>query len=366
MGLTGVTRMKKIISLILTACFFWILNVPIICAQSSSYQSPLKDRAEIESSIPALESYISDEMKKNKVLGLSIAIVKDDSIIYAKGFGLKDDRAKEPVDINSVFQAASLTKPITAYAALRLVQDGKLNLDEPLCKYIKRPYFTRENWGKKITLRMILTHTSGMNNDSLGRDRSVNFMPGTQFSYSGAGFRYLQQVIEDITGDSYERFVDEDILTPLDMTNSFLSYQEEMPELFAQGSSAYSYKVYHVNAAFSLNSTPTDYAKFLIELLNPTRIDPDLAKLMTSPCYKINAHYSWGLGVGIEHTPIGDAIWQWGNNENIFHAFMVAYKEQKTGVIVMTNNPNGIKVLKRIAYKAIGGFHYSYLNVIPD
>lgn len=358
--------MPKTISIrIFMACILFFIGIPLgFTAEKPNLQSPLKSSSQIINSADELDRFVIDQMKTNKVLGLSLAVIADNTIVYHKGFGIKDSASKIPVNENSIFQAASLTKPVTAYAALKLVSEGKLALDEPLKNYVKEPYIPEERYAEKITLRMILTHTSGMNNDSSGRDRSISSTPGKYFNYSGAGFRYLQQAIEDVTGQPFDRYIDETILTPLEMSDSLMSYNEELSDLFADGPSP-SYRVNQVNAAYSLQSTPTDLAKFLLEMMNPTLVDPQLARLMTSPCRNINENYAWGLGIGIQHSPIGDSIWQWGNNENIFHAFLFCYKDQKTGVIIMTNNPNGQKVLKKIAHKAIGGYYYSFLDVIP-
>jgi CubicO group peptidase (beta-lactamase class C family) len=329
---------------------------------SKDFYSPLKTKEQILNDIGGFESFVTAQMQENGVLGLSVAIISDNQTIYARGFGYKDYGKNTLVDENTIFEAASLGKPVTAYLALILVEKGKLLLDKPLNQYTKTSYIPDKKYADKITLRMVLNHTTGMVNDPDGLDRSVKFEPGTRFSYSGGGFRYLQYVLEDITGTPFDVLVANEVLKPLKMSRSSYKYKVEFEENLAHGTLAP--RQLDVNAAYSLLSTPSDIALFLKELLNPTLLSKTTVEEMTTASIKVNKDVSWGLGIGIQHTDQGDSIWQWGNNADVFNSFFVAFKASHSGVIIMTNNQSGKNILKSVAHKAIGGNQLSYMGTV--
>lgn len=300
-----------------------------------------------------LESHITSEMKRNLVPGLSIVIFKDQKTLYSKGFGVKSAATGEPVDEDTVFQGASFSKTLTAYAALMLVESGKLSLDEPLSKYLKQKYLPSPKAAAQITLRMVLNHTSGLSNDSDGNDRRVYFTPGSYFSYSGGGFRYLQQVMEDVTGLPFAELMDRELIGPLEMNSSSFIFKDELAQRMANGHEAG--RVFHkpkmeVNAAYSLLTTPGDMVKFLKEICRPILLKPETIAQMQSPMVKWKKDIYWGLGFGILMSPQEDFFWHWGNNY-YYCNIMITGKDSKAGVIIMTNGNTGMKLAGRLAVK---------------
>jgi Beta-lactamase class C and other penicillin binding proteins len=308
-----------------------------------------------------LEPFITAKMKKHLVPGLSMVIFKDQKIIYSKGFGVKNASTGEPVNEDTIFEAASLSKTLTAYAAMILVERGKLSLDEPLNQYLKHPYLPEQKYADAITLRMILNHTSGLSNDSDGKDRKVYFTPGGYFSYSGAGFRYLQQVIEDVTGFPFTRFMDKEIIQPLEMKSSSFVLKDEMLPLMANGheaGKAFPIKKMDVNAAYSLLTTPTDMAKFNIEICHPTLLKPATVAKMLSPTVKWQDDIYWGLGIGLlkfSQDEQNELYWHWGNLY-YYCNMMIVDKDSKTGVVIMTNGNTGMRVAERLAIKIMNEY----------
>src|SRR4030095_1153264 len=133
--------------------------------------------------------------------------IRDGKIIWNHAFGVKNASTREPVDDNTVFEAASLSKPVMAYAALKLVDAGKLDLDKPLAQYLEKPYLEGDDRLNLITARRVLTHTTGFPNwRQQGQPLKIVFPPGERFSYSGEGFVYLQKVIERLTGQAFDDF----------------------------------------------------------------------------------------------------------------------------------------------------------------
>ena len=231
-------------------------------------------------------------------------------------------------------------------------------MDEPLNKYLKKEYLPNPKYAKQITLRMVLTHTSGLSNDSDGVDRKVYFKPGDFFSYSGAGFRYLQQVMEDVTGLPFGEFIDQEIFKPLTMESSSFNFKDELVPLMANGHDAgvtLPITKMKVNAAYSLLSTPTDMAKFNMEICHPTLLKPATVNQMLNPIVKWDKNIYWGLGIGLLKSPDGDFFWHWGNNY-YYCSIMVTSKDTKKGIIIMTNGNTGMKLAQRLAIKIINEY----------
>ncbi len=305
-----------------------------------------------------LDSYITEKMNKHLVPGLSMVIFDDQKTIYRKGFGVKNARTGEPVDVNTVFQAASFSKTLTAYAAMFLVEQEKLALDTPLNHYMKRPYLPDPEDANRITLRMILNHTSGLSNDSDGGDRKVYFTPGSQFLYSGAGFRYLQEVIVNVTRMPFERFMNQVIFKPLDMNSSSFLFSKKFQPLIATGHEAgvaFPIDKKEVNAAYSLLSTPGDMAKFIKEVIHPTLLKPETVAQMLQPMVKWQKNIYWGLGFGILKSLNEDFFWHWGNNY-YYCSFLIVSKKSKQGVVIMTNGNTGMKLAERLAMKVVNSY----------
>jgi Beta-lactamase class C and other penicillin binding proteins len=306
----------------------------------------------------ALEPYIDSAMKKNKVPGLSLAIFNDNTIEYSRGFGVKNAATSEPVDDDTIFEAASFSKTLTAYAALMLVEKGQLSLDASLNRYLKKEYIPDRKSADRITLRMVLTHTSGLSNASDGNDRKVYFTPGSYFSYSGAGFRYLQQVIEDVTGLPFDEFMDQAILKPLDMKSSSFVFKDQLAPYMANGhENGVSRPIakMNANAAYSLLSTPTDMAKFNMEICHPTLLKPETVNQMLSPMVKWQKNIYWGLGMGLLKHPSENYFWHWGNNY-YYCSIMITGRNSKRGLVIMTNGDTGMALAQNLALKIINDY----------
>jgi len=219
-----------------------------------------------------LEREIPRLMEAANVPGLSMAVIQDGQIFWKKAFGVKRMDTNEPVDENTMFEAASLTKTVTAYAALRLVERGELDLDKPLFEYFPNqeyPRLAKDERYKKITARLVLTHTTGLPNwgDRLMRE------PGKQYAYSGEGFLYLGRTIEQISGMSLQEFAQKEVFDPLGMAHTSYVWNVTYAANGACGHDRHG-KVNELgqntepNGGASLLTTATDYATFICALLN--------------------------------------------------------------------------------------------------
>ena len=298
-----------------------------------------------------MDALIPDLMKQSRVPGLSVAAFSRGTIVYAKGFGVKNRDTGAAVDPETVFEAASFSKPVTAYAALQMVERQQLDLDRPLAQYLKIPYLDDRPAAARITLRMALNHTSGLPNDAVGYDRRVYFTPGDHFSYSGGGFRYLQAVMESVAKIPFAEYMDRELLQPLAMSRSSFTFRDDLAGNMAYGHQndiAYPLRRTPALAAGSLLATPSDMARFGMEFCKPTLLSVETTGLMLTPSVKINELYSWGLGIGLCRTSAGDLAWQSGNNV-IYQNFMVILPREQCGAVVMTNSSNGLQIAPYIA-----------------
>jgi CubicO group peptidase (beta-lactamase class C family) len=207
-------------------------------AQATGARSIIGDSSPIQANNPDqvlvedLSTYIPAQMKAAKVPGLSIALIRGGEIIWVDGFGKTNSLTGNLVAEDTVFEVASISKAIAAYAAMRLVERGVLSLDEPVHHYLSQPWLPPSPYADQITLRHLLTHTSGLTNAVNPVNKSIVYPPGERFVYSGVGFIYLQEVMEQVTGKSLEQIAGELVFEPLEMdSSSFVNSPNVMPRL---------------------------------------------------------------------------------------------------------------------------------------
>ena len=159
-------------------------------------------------------------LKDGRVPGLSFAVIRAGKIVETKALGVRDASTGAPVDGNTIFEAASLSKPVFAYAVLQLVDAGLLSLDTPLSMYV--PNYVRDDpRAASVTIRYVLSQSSGLPNwRSNTNPLKIYFPPGERFSYSGEGFVWLQRVVEKMTGQSLNEVVTRLVFDPLEMRQS--------------------------------------------------------------------------------------------------------------------------------------------------
>jgi CubicO group peptidase (beta-lactamase class C family) len=371
--------LKRLISaLVITIC----LIPHVALAQKSRPRATLNNTV-----VTRLEQAIPHLMTEANIPGLSIALIRDSKVIWTRGFGVTNAETKAPVNDNTVFEAASLTKPVFAYAVLKLVDSGKLDLDTPLVKYLPGRYDVGDDPRlDQITARHVLSHTTGFPNWRPRGDKTLKmyFTPGDRFSYSGEGFVYLSKVVEQITGESQQAFIKRTVLDPLGLTSSDVVWRNDYESLktfthdWVGGLSGRG-KPDKPNAAASLQTTVNDYAKFVIAILKGTGLKPATARLMLTPqtsvtlagAFSLNAPdakrsqtVSWGLGWGLEKTEDRMAFWHWGDNGDT-KAFVLADSKQKTGLVMFANSANGLSIINELVGSVMGNDHpaLAWLNL---
>jgi CubicO group peptidase (beta-lactamase class C family) len=336
---------------------------------------PLQNNAKLVEITGRLERDVSQLMKEADVAGLSIALVRDGELVWHHGFGVMNSGTKEPVTDNTVFEAASLSKPVFAYAVMKLVDAGKFDLDKPLNQYLPGDYDVGPDVRlSQITARRVLSHTTGFPNWRAEAALKIFFTPGEKFSYSGEGFVYLSKIIEHITGEKFNDFMKRTVFDPIGMTSSSYVWQsgydmQKVGRHNSVGEPTPQNKPDKANAAASLHTTAQDYGRFIAAILKGTGLKKETVRQMLTPQIKVDEaganmtarpannlspSVSWGLGVGLQSTPDGISFWHWGDNGDS-KAYFVAFQQQKIGIVVFANSANGLSFMPELVDEAIGG-----------
>jgi CubicO group peptidase (beta-lactamase class C family) len=336
--------------------------------------------------VAALQSSLPELMRVADVPGMSAAVVSGEKLVWTGAFGVANAETGRVVDDATVFEAASLTKPVVAFGALALVDAGKLDLDKPLTAYLPGPYVADER-AKLITARHVLSHTTGFPNwRRPGSELATTFTPGERFSYSGEGFVYLQKAIETITGEPLENYMRRAVFESLGMRSSSLVWLDRYDAAKthrhdAVGELVGRHRPEAANAAASLQTTVADYGRFVAAVLGRRGLEEASFAEMLRPqvwvaenCLQcpdgtmgpLSKTVAWGLGWGLERTERGAWFWHWGDNGPA-KAFVIGGGPDRIGVVVFANADNGLAVIKEALRRALGGERplFTWLKVAP-
>jgi CubicO group peptidase (beta-lactamase class C family) len=319
---------------------------------------PMQVDPQLEKRAMKLQESAPTWMEKSEVPGMVLAGLWKGEFVGVAPWGVRNDTTGMPVTEYTVFSAASLTKPVVAYLVLQLVEEGVLRLDQPLADILLLPELAEDPRARDITVRMILSHTSGLPNWRWNRPLTIQFDPGSKFQYSGEGFVWLARVVEKATGESLQTLVARRVFEPLGMESSSLVWEERFADNFAVGHGEDGMQREldmpgEVNAAASLLTTGRDYALFLQAVLEARGVSRPLLAEACTPQVEVAPSVSWGLGWGLQDTQDGRALFQWGDNAG-YKAFVTANLDSKTGVVVFTNSDNGTALLGAVVTTAMG------------
>jgi CubicO group peptidase (beta-lactamase class C family) len=312
------------------------------------------------------------------IKGMSIAVFDEGKIIWTRCYGLRNEH--EAIDTATVFQAASISKPVTSMAILRLWEKGLLSLDSNVNQYLKRWKIPENEFTThdKVTIRRIVSHMAGLTVHGFGGYRPqdslpnltqildgsppanskpvrVYLRPGIKESYSGGGFTILQLLIEEVTGKPFASAIEELIIKPAGMQQSQFSIQ--LPDRMAKNAAVGyfsidkmvdgEYRRHPEQAAAGLWTTPSDLARFMLAVGNSYR-GKDLNTILKPPtAQEIMQKIPGGGGLGFGIDGKGDSLRyrHSGGNEG-FSCYAVAFANRGRGVIVMTNSNNGTAIFR--------------------
>jgi CubicO group peptidase (beta-lactamase class C family) len=356
-----------------------LLVVPLLLV---TLNADSQSKITAKEAIKELQKDVPDLMQKADIPGLSVALIRDGDLVWTGSYGVMNADTRQPVTSQTVFEAASLSKCVFTYGVLKLVDQGKLDLDVPLTKYLGNNYDVPDQRINLITARHVLTHSSGFPNwreFDHSKILQIHFNPGEKWSYSGEGIVYLSKVVEKITGMSLEDFMQQTVLKPLGMNSSSYTWLPRFDSIKTYRhdnlgkQTGRSEKISgeleaikeNANAAASLSTNAADYAKFIIAVLNGTGLKKSTRDQMLTPGIRVTKKYpelAWGLGVGLETMPDGTWFWHWGDNGD-GKAFFIASVPGKDAVVYFANGANGLSIAREILADAVGGNHPSLANL---
>jgi CubicO group peptidase (beta-lactamase class C family) len=323
----------------------------------------LKLTAQQETFVTVPESKtISEWLRSNNVPTIAIATIEDGKLnpLLIEG----KIQGGLPVQSNTIFDVASLTKTITTLLTLKLVNNGSWDLDEPLFNYWVDPDVKNDPFHKKITTRHILSHKTGFANWRWMHETkklTFEFEPGSKFQYSGEGFEYLRKSLEIKFSTSFEKLADSLVFKPNKMNNSYLIWNEKVDSLGFAGTydktgSLYKYdKSFKANAADNLLTTIEDFGKLGVNILNRKYLDQNIYNEMISQQSIVREGISFGLGwIVFNNLPNDEyAIFNAGSDKGV-NALIVLLPKSKRGLIVFTNGDNGRALAMKIIGETLG------------
>ena len=320
-----------------------------------------------------LQPMIEQVMREQEVPGFAIAVVRDQKIVYAAGFGLRNiDNKNDKITPQSLFHMASITKPFVATSVMQLVEQGKIDLDSPVLKYL--PYFRlKDERYKAITVRLMLGHISGMpdvqdyewdkpqyDDGALERyvrsltDKSLIADPGTKFAYSNMAFEVLGDVIAKVSGETFEGYVQKHILEPLGMNNSTLLVKHANQQLLTSPhvvnpsfevavSKVFPYNRMH-SPSSTLYSSVLDMTRWAIANMNRGELDGK--RILKASTYDVmwkpageqftRVGVSWFFGEHRGHRTVSH-----GGGDTGFRSNLVMIPDRKIAVVMMSNFDGG-------------------------
>jgi len=336
-----------------------------------------------EELIREFREYIQKEMKNNHVVGLGIALVDDQEVVWTEGFGYADKKNNVTATPYTVFRVGSVSKLFTSMAVMQLAENKLLNIDEPVNNYLPEFSIKTRFTGKgEITARNIMTHHSGLPSDIFNGFFSDEPKPFTSiieylnneytcsppdfyFSYSNPGYTLLGCLVERISGSSFIDYTDNHIFKPLGMMNSSFELSDSMNKLYSKGyakGNEYIEPYLRDLPAGLLYSNVTDLANFIKMTFNkgvfngnPVILEETLTEMQSRQNGNIKLDFNfkiglcWFLSDNNEDWDYAGGIAEHGGDTYVYHASLKTLPKQKLGVVVLTNTDNGARIAAKIA-----------------
>lgn len=341
-----------------------------------------KSSREIEQFVSELDQKIPQLLKDFIVPGIAIAIIENDEIILQKGYGYANISQEISVTETTGFNIGSISKTVAAWGVLKLVQEGKIDLDDPAEKYLTRWHLPESEFDSdKVTIRRLLSHTAGLSlhgypgwspedklptieeslngiNNGPGRVEII-MEPGTNWKYSGGGFSVLQLIIEEVTDQKFENYIQREILNPLGMTNSSYTIDEKILKSSSQEHDVFGevidFELFTAQAAAGLHTTIKDFTKFAQASLYASEknrkyqqiLSTTSLKQMMEPAPASNGYY--GLGYQIDSIQGTSMTLRGHGGANAgWHALLRVNPVTNDGFIVITNGGAGYKIYDQL------------------
>lgn len=308
------------------------------------------------------DTKISSLLEQHKIPSISIGYIEEGKLKQLRSFGVQKQSVS--ASVNSIYKVASLTKPVVALVALKLIENGDLKLDEPISKYYIDPDIKKHQYLNIITTRHILSQQSGFPNWRYlteSNKLTFEFKPGTKFQYSGEGFEYLRKAVENKLKKPFEQIASEVLFTPLEMNNTHFYWTTEINENdYAvehdeNGKSIPFEKWYDTNAAANLMTTTSDYSKFLIHIMNGAGLSDDLYSEFLKPQIIEKKGIDRNLGMQLlSNLPNNESALIHTGGDYGTKAIVIALPNTKRGLVLFSNSENGMVLWQKIISEYFG------------
>ena len=392
--------MKSFFLIFLVSISSFCYSQEYLVSKISSVENGLTEDVITSASSSIKKMNINERMKHYHVNGLSIAVVDSGRLQWAKAYGITDAVSREAVTTETLFQTASIGKMITALAALHLVKEGKISLDEDVNQKLTSWKVPESKYTKKekVTLRRLLNHSGGFTdyygfagyrpNDSVpsllqvlqaqppannSKALVVKYVPGKETHYSGGGYLIIQQLIEDITGTSFPEYVEREIFQKLDLKSSTYYFHPDQVDVYrvARGhyddgriDSSRKYNIYPEQAAAGFWSTPSDLARIMVEIQEEYngRSEKILNRELTQAMISNQLESSHrGLGVVLMGAKDVSGFWHSGQNTG-YNSLLYATIKSGQGVVIMLNSDGGIELAQEIARSIANEYKWPFMQ----
>ena len=347
-----------------------------------------------------LDARIKSITEAAQVHGLAIAVFNENKPVYTRAFGYADQPNKKALHFDTEFYGASLSKAVFAVLVMKLVEQNVIDLDQPLQSYLEEPLWKNRggDWHenladleqepryKNITARMCLSHTTGLPNwrwFEPDHKLRLHFTPGERYLYSGEGMVLLQIVLEKLTGKGLEQLAQELVFAPYKMSMSSYRWQAPFEKDYALGHNAQGEtypkdKDNSPRAPSTLETTPTDYVRFMTAVLQQKGLSKSSWQEIFSPQIRIRSRtqfgpganeqtdafdhlqISYGLGWGLLQTPRGIAAFKEAHGDGFQH-YTIIFPKQGIGVMLMSNSDNAESAFGYLLEASIAD-HYTPLK----
>lgn len=356
-------------------------------------------------------------MQALRVPAIGMAVVERGEVVWARNLGVTNAETRAPVADDTLFEDASLSKPVFAYLVLQLADRGVIDLDAPLVRYRRMDYLADHPWVDRVTARDVLRHSTGMPNwrkDPAHEKLVPAAKPGTRIDYSGEAIFWLQLVVEKLTGESLDESMQHLLFGPAGMRDSSYTWSRDLAERSVYGHravedeeagmppqmlretwnaaqtvadrwgkplSAWRYEDAQralpevqaiapkglvnwsgdilANAAASLRTTPSDYARFMALMVRTPRAPWQISEATRTAMLtkQIDVPGRWtdkGLGWNLEATPRGPVFYHSGSNGGIFKNFALGDARGQRALVALTNGGSGNVLYRRVVRAATG------------
>lgn len=315
--------------------------------------------------IAAFNAKVNQLMKDVGVPGLSLAVINNNRVVFFNTYGYKQLANKSLVDKETIFEACSLSKSFLVFATHRLADEGKLDLDKPMYQYLPYPALEHDARYKLITARMVLSHSSGLENWKFENNPdTIDILdePGKKFIYSGEGYQYLARVIESIIQKPYSTYIRELVFDPLQLKRTFYQYEQggAYPTNYAMGHNNFGGEVEKLKnlkpiPASGVHTIARDFATLMTAVFNRKYLSAERIHDITTGIVKLSDKLPIFYGPGFEVMYAkGDTIISHGGNNPGFKNEMFYSTTKKCGIVYLSNGDLGKLMSNKLASLAVG------------